>query len=102
MPTDYAPACVLAWLPTVFDVDNDKQRAAWEMEGSTNWQADSVDATNGFSFEVGREGERAAVGRCWAGGCWGAGPGQLRAGCWLRTPAHTPKPATAVCCWEWR
>ena len=38
---------------TVFDVDTDKQRAAWEMEGSTNWQADGVDATNGFSFEVG-------------------------------------------------
>lgn len=36
---------------TVFDVDHDKARAAWEMEGSTNWQADGVDATNGFSFE---------------------------------------------------
>jgi starch synthase len=36
---------------TVFDVDHDKARAAWEMEGSTNWQADAVDATNGFSFE---------------------------------------------------
>ncbi|EFN55259.1 hypothetical protein CHLNCDRAFT_134595 [Chlorella variabilis] len=36
---------------TVFDVDNDKPRAAWEMEGSTDWQADRVDATNGFSFE---------------------------------------------------
>ena len=36
----------------VFDVDNDKQRAAWEMEGSTDWQADGIDATNGFSFEV--------------------------------------------------
>ena len=36
----------------VFDVDNDKARAAWEMEGSTTWQEDGVDATNGFSFEV--------------------------------------------------
>lgn len=39
-------------MPPVFDVDNDKPRAAWEMEGSTDWQADGVDATNGFSFEV--------------------------------------------------
>jgi hypothetical protein len=37
---------------TIFDVDNDKPRAAWEMEGSTNWQVDGVDETNGFSFEV--------------------------------------------------
>ena len=37
----------------VFDVDTDKARAAWEMEGSTDWLADGVDATNGFSFEVG-------------------------------------------------
>lgn len=37
---------------TIFDVDNDKPRAAWEMEGSTNWQVDNVDETNGFSFEV--------------------------------------------------
>lgn len=37
---------------TVFDVDNDKSRAAWELEGSTDWVADNVDATNGFSFEV--------------------------------------------------
>ncbi|PSC67151.1 glycosyltransferase family 5 [Micractinium conductrix] len=36
---------------TIFDVDNDKARAAWEMEGSTTWQEDGVDATNGFSFE---------------------------------------------------
>ena len=36
---------------TVFDVDTDKPRAAWELEGSTNWQADDVDATNGFAFE---------------------------------------------------
>jgi len=36
---------------TVFDVDTDKARAAWELEGSTNWMADGVDATNGFAFE---------------------------------------------------
>lgn len=36
----------------MFDVDTDKARAAWEMEGSTNWIEDNVDATNGFSFEV--------------------------------------------------
>ena len=31
-------------------------RAAWELEGSTNWQADGVDQTNGFSFEGADEG----------------------------------------------
>lgn len=36
---------------TVFDVDTDKPRAAWELEGSTDWVKDQVDATNGFSFE---------------------------------------------------
>jgi len=36
---------------TVFDVDTDKARAAWEMEGSTDWATDRIDATNGFSFE---------------------------------------------------
>jgi len=41
---------------TVFDVDCDKARAAWEMEGSTDWEADAVDATNGFSFEGADEG----------------------------------------------
>ncbi|KAL4420307.1 hypothetical protein ABPG77_001397 [Micractinium sp. CCAP 211/92] len=41
---------------TVFDVDTDKARAAWEMEGSTDWIADNVDATNGFSFEGTDEG----------------------------------------------
>lgn len=65
------PACAVTSPPThpdppflpiaVFDVDNDKPRAAWEMEGSTDWKADGVDATNGFSFEV----------RGW--GCWGLG-----------------------------
>jgi starch synthase len=41
---------------TVFDVDTDKARAAWEMEGSTDWESDGVDATNGFSFEGTDEG----------------------------------------------
>jgi starch synthase len=36
---------------TVFDVDSDKARAAWAMEGSADWVADNVDATNGFSFD---------------------------------------------------
>jgi hypothetical protein len=38
---------------TVFDVDNDKQRAAWDVEGSSDYLRDGIDATNGFSFEVG-------------------------------------------------
>ena len=37
---------------TVFDVDWDKGRAAWELEGSADWQAEEVDATNGFAFDV--------------------------------------------------
>ncbi len=37
---------------TVFDVDYDKARAAWEMEGSADWQRDGVDQTNGFAFEA--------------------------------------------------
>lgn len=41
---------------TVFDVDTDKARAAWELEGSTDWEGDKVDATNGFSFEGTDEG----------------------------------------------
>lgn len=41
---------------TVFDVDTDKARAAWELEGSTNWESDGVDQTNGFSFEGTDEG----------------------------------------------
>ncbi|KAK9805611.1 hypothetical protein WJX72_007789 [[Myrmecia] bisecta] len=36
---------------TVFDVDYDKARAAWEMEGSSDWQRDGIDETNGFAFE---------------------------------------------------
>lgn len=37
---------------TVFDVDCDRARAAWEMEGSSDWERDALDATNGFSFEA--------------------------------------------------
>jgi starch synthase len=37
---------------TVFDVDFDKARAAWELNGSSDWMRDNIDATNGFAFEV--------------------------------------------------
>ena len=37
--------CVLR--DTVFDVDYDKARAAWEMVGSADWQRDGVDQSNG-------------------------------------------------------
>lgn len=37
---------------TVFDVDSDKARAAWEVVGSSDWLRDKVDETNGFAFEV--------------------------------------------------
>jgi len=40
---------------TVFDVDNEKERAAWEIAGSTDWETDG-DMTNGFSFEGADEG----------------------------------------------
>ncbi|CAL8465412.1 g4948 [Coccomyxa elongata] len=36
---------------TVFDVDVDKARAAWELEGSSDWERDGLDVTNGFTFE---------------------------------------------------
>ena len=36
---------------TVFDVDHDKGRAAWEMHGSVDWREEGMDGTNGFSFE---------------------------------------------------
>ncbi|WIA17469.1 hypothetical protein OEZ85_014309 [Tetradesmus obliquus] len=36
---------------TVFDVDNDKPRAAWEVVGSSDYLRDKVDETNGFAFE---------------------------------------------------
>jgi len=35
---------------TVFDVDFDKARAAWDVYGSSDWQRDGLDATNGFAF----------------------------------------------------
>ena len=37
---------------TVFDVDLDKARAAWELEGSSDWERDGLDVTNGFAFEA--------------------------------------------------
>lgn len=37
---------------TVFDVECDKARAAWEMEGSSDFERDNLDTTNGFSFEA--------------------------------------------------
>lgn len=37
---------------TVFDVDSDKPRAAWEVAGSSDWMRDKLDETNGFAFEV--------------------------------------------------
>ena len=37
---------------TVFDADLDKARAAWELEGSSDWERDGLDVTNGFAFEV--------------------------------------------------
>ena len=37
---------------TVYDVDHDAARAAWELEGSADSVGDGVEATNGFSFEV--------------------------------------------------
>jgi starch synthase len=40
---------------TVFDVDNEKERAAWEIAGSSDWKTDG-DVTNGFSFEGTDEG----------------------------------------------
>jgi len=41
---------------TVFDVDFDQARAAWEMEGSSDWEGEDVQATNGFAFEGTDEG----------------------------------------------
>jgi starch synthase len=35
---------------TIFDVDTEKDRAAWEVDGSADWKV-TGDATNGFSFE---------------------------------------------------
>ena len=36
---------------TVFDVDHDKERAAWEIHGSDDYTMKGMDGTNGFSFE---------------------------------------------------
>jgi starch synthase len=36
---------------TVFDVDNDRARAAWEVAGSTDADADGPSCVNGFAFE---------------------------------------------------
>lgn len=41
---------------TCFDVEVDKAKAAWEMEGSTDWEADGIDATNAFVFDGTDEG----------------------------------------------
>ena len=49
---------------TVFDVDVDKARAAWELEGSSDWERDGLDATNGFSFEVRSPGLPPDLQRC--------------------------------------
>lgn len=38
---------------TVFDVDKDKERAAWEMWGSADYLVDGIDESNGFAFDVG-------------------------------------------------
>lgn len=46
---------------TVFDVDVDKARAAWELQGSSDWQRDALDVTNGFAFEVRALAEHALV-----------------------------------------
>lgn len=45
-PTNHDPQ------DTVFDVDFDKARAAWELYGSSDCQRDGIEATNGFAFEV--------------------------------------------------
>ena len=37
---------------TVFDVDFDKGRAAWEVYGSMDPERDQLDGTNGFAFSV--------------------------------------------------
>jgi starch synthase len=36
---------------TVFDVDHDKERGAWEIHGSDDYTRPGMDGTNGFSFE---------------------------------------------------
>ena len=36
----------------MFNVDYDKARAAWEMEGSADWQRDGIDQISSFVFEA--------------------------------------------------
>lgn len=36
---------------TVYDVDNDKARAAWMVAGSADAERDGPECTNGFAFE---------------------------------------------------
>ena len=36
----------------MFDVDFDKERAAWDVVGSSDYKKDGVEATNGFAFGV--------------------------------------------------
>jgi glycogen synthase len=57
---------------TVFDVDNDKPRAAWEVAGSSDWMRDKCDETNGFAFEV----------------CARCGRQHRRSHCWMRTSGN--------------
>ena len=33
-------------------MDFDKERAAWDLYGSSDWTRDNIDATNGFAFTV--------------------------------------------------
>lgn len=43
--------CVIGGLrDIVFDVDNEKERAVWEIVGFIDWEKDG-DMMNGFSFE---------------------------------------------------
>ena len=41
---------------TVFDVEHDQERAAWEIHGSDDYKKEGMDGTNGFSFEGTDEG----------------------------------------------
>ena len=41
---------------TVFDVDNDKARAAWDLAGSSDYEKEPREYTNGFAFEGTDEG----------------------------------------------
>eukprot|EP00747_Dinoflagellata_sp_TGD_P019314 gnl/TRDRNA2_/TRDRNA2_127091_c1_seq1.p1 gnl/TRDRNA2_/TRDRNA2_127091_c1~~gnl/TRDRNA2_/TRDRNA2_127091_c1_seq1.p1 ORF type:complete len:113 (+),score=18.41 gnl/TRDRNA2_/TRDRNA2_127091_c1_seq1:1-339(+) len=41
---------------TVFDVDQDRKKGAWEVHGSLDPDVDGLDGTNGFAFEGADEG----------------------------------------------